>query len=138
MPPDGRGRPGKNTETADRQPMSRATAESIPPRPQCVSSQQVSWWTVREFVAPVLARMRSWPTVGTPQWCALDDADPVKIAALFDAAQHWALRVETCQQAHCEASREISDAADWSAIAWEALVRRAFYEHRPWMRRVVS
>src|SRR6478736_3987189 len=49
-----------------------------------------------------------WPTVGTPQWCALDDDDPAKLAALFDAAQHWGLRIEACQQAYSDASSEIS------------------------------
>jgi hypothetical protein len=75
---------------------------------------------------------------GTPEWCALDDNDPVKTAALFDAAQHFALRVETCQQAQCDASRAVSGAADWSAIAKEALVLRAFYEMRPWLKRVAA
>jgi hypothetical protein len=42
----------------------------------------------------------------------LDDTDPRKVAALFDAAQHWALRVETSQQAQAETSRDISAAAD--------------------------
>lgn len=84
------------------------------------SSQQVSWWSVHEQVAPILARVgSSWPTVGTPQWCELADDDPRKLAALLDAAQHWALRMETCQQARCETSKDISAAADWKSIAWE-------------------
>jgi hypothetical protein len=103
-----------------------------------VSSSQVSWWSVHEHVTPLLASMGSWPMVGTPEWCALDDADPRKLAALLDAAQHWALRLETCQQSRCDASREISGAADWSTIAAHALIRRGFYEHRPWLRRVVA
>lgn len=75
---------------------------------------------------------------GTPAWCALDDGDPVKTAALLDAAQHWALRVETCQQAACDASREISAAEDWSAIAQHVQDRREFYAARPWLRRSAS
>jgi hypothetical protein len=103
-----------------------------------ISSQQVSWWPVHEHVADKLAQVQSWPTVGTPAWCVLDDDDPAKLAALFDAAQHWALRLETCQQARCDASREISDAADWSAVAKETFVRNSFYAARPWLRRVAS
>ena len=61
-------------------------------------SQQVSFWSVHEWVQPYLDDAESRPTVGTPEWCDLDDTDPRKVAALFDAAQHWALRVETCQQ----------------------------------------
>jgi hypothetical protein len=64
---------------------------------------------------------------GTPAWCLLDDDDPAKVAALFDAAQHWALRIETSQQAKCAASREISTAAEWSAIATEIWQRRKVY-----------
>ena len=99
-------------------------------------SRQVNWWSVHEHVAPRLTRVGSWPLVGTPAWCALPDDDPAKTAALLDAAQHWALRVETCQQHRCEASRDVSAAADWSAIAREMLARNEFYTQRPWLKRV--
>jgi hypothetical protein len=72
----------------------------------------------------VLERIGSWPPAGTPAWCELPDTDPVKLAALLDAAQHFALRVETCQQAECEASHDISAAADWSRIAQQIRQRR--------------
>lgn len=91
---------------------------------QMSTNQQVSFWSVHECVAPLLAAIGSWPLVGTPAWCALANDDPAKIAALFDAARHWALRVETCQQAHADASREISAAADWSVIAQQIRVGR--------------
>jgi hypothetical protein len=103
-----------------------------------VSSQQVNWFTVHEFVAPVLERVGSWPAPGSPEWCALDDDDPAKWAALLDAARHWALRVETCQQAHCDASRQVSGAVDWSALAHEISQRSDFYSARPYLRRVAS
>jgi hypothetical protein len=61
--------------------------------------------------------------VGTPEWCALESSDPRKLAALYDAAQHHALRVETAQAARAEASRAVAGAADWAAIAIE-LYRR--------------
>jgi hypothetical protein len=99
-----------------------------------VTSQQVSWWSVHEFVAESLARVGSWPTVGTPQWRELADDDPVKLAALFDAAQHWALRVETCQEAECEASHAISAALDWSAFGRARRVNNEFYTEKPWLR----
>jgi hypothetical protein len=80
---------------------------------------------------------------GTPAWCALGDTDPRKVAALFDAAQHWALRVETCQIASirglcdsCPAvSRDISAAEDWVAIAQYIKDHREFYAARPWLKR---
>jgi hypothetical protein len=103
-----------------------------------ISSQQVSWWPVHEHVADKLAQVQSWPTVGTPAWCVLDEDDPRKLAALFDAAQHWALRLETCQEAYADARTEISAAADWSRIAQDIRSGREFYAARPWLRRVVS
>jgi hypothetical protein len=102
------------------------------------ASQQVNWSTVHEFVTAKLERIGSWPMAGTPAWCALDDRDPAKWAALLDAAQHWALRVETCQQARCAASSDISGAADWSAVARETFARNQFYAARPWMKRIAS
>jgi Protein of unknown function (DUF2742) len=104
----------------------------------CVSSQQVSWWSVHEHVGPFLDAAGSWPMVGTPAWCELADDDPAKLAALFDAAQHWALRVETCQQTQADASRDISAAADWSVIAGEMYQRAAFYAERPYLKRRAS
>jgi hypothetical protein len=88
-------------------------------------SSAVSWCSVHEHVAPLLEAAGSWPMVGTPEWCDLDDDDPRKLAALLDAARHWALRLETCQQARAEASRDISAAADWPAIADHIRRRRA-------------
>jgi hypothetical protein len=90
-----------------------------------VSSQQVSWWSVHEYVAAVLERVGRWPLIGSPEWVDLPDDDPAKIAAIFDAARHWALRLETGQQAQCEASRGVSAAAGWSGIANEIFYRRA-------------
>lgn len=103
-----------------------------------IGSRQVAWWEVHAHVAPLLARVGSWPTAGTPAWCALDDNDPAKLAALLDAAQHWALRLETCQQAACDASRAVSAAEDWAALAWETKRHNDFYASHPWLKRVVS
>jgi hypothetical protein len=118
-----------------------ATADTGKPTTQrrpSTSSQQVAWWSVHVFVAERLERVGDWPMAGTPAWCALADDDPAKSAALLDAAQHWALRVETCQEAHCDASRQVSDAVDWSALAREINERTDFYGARPWLKRVAS
>jgi hypothetical protein len=101
-------------------------------------SQQVRWWDLREWVEPHLADVGDWPMVATQAWFDLDDSDPRKMAALLAAAQHWALRVETCQQALAEASREISNAADWSGIASQSLGRAQLYAERPWLKRVTA
>jgi hypothetical protein len=92
-----------------------------------ISSRAVSWWAIHEFVLPWLGKVGSCPMAGTPAWCALDDRDPRKWAALLDAARHHALRVETAQIALADASRAISEAGDWSGIAREMRGRAAVY-----------
>ncbi|MGO9155887.1 DUF2742 domain-containing protein [Mycobacterium sp.] len=101
-----------------------------------MSSSQVSWWSVHKFVGAVLNQVNDWPTLGTPAWFDLDDNDPRKWAALLDGAQHWALRLETCQEARCEASRAVSSAVDWPAVSKEAQDLREFHTTRPWLKRV--
>lgn len=81
-----------------------------------LANRQVSWWGVHDYVTRLQAGITSWPMVGTQAWCVLADDDPVKLAAIYDAAQHWALRIETCQVAKCEASHDVSAAADWKAL----------------------
>jgi hypothetical protein len=92
-----------------------------------LTSQQVSWWSVHTFVTPLLTSVGTWPMAGTPEWCALPDDDPVKWAALFDAARHHALRLDVNQAALAETSRDISGAADWPAIATEMVQRHGAY-----------
>jgi hypothetical protein len=103
-----------------------------------LASQQVSWLTVHDFAAPRLRRVGDWPMAGSPVWCELGDRDPDKWASVLDAAQHFALRIETCQQALCGASRAISAAEDWLAVARIAKCRGEFYSARPWLSRGAS
>ncbi|WBU43775.1 DUF2742 domain-containing protein [Mycobacterium tuberculosis] len=112
--------------TEDRAPATVATPSST----DTTASRAVSWWSVHEYVAPTLAAAVEWPMAGTPAWCDLDDTDPVKWAAICDAARHWALRVETCQAASAEASRDVSAAADWPAVSREIQRRRDAYIRR--------
>ena len=86
-----------------------------------LTSSEVSWWAVHQFVQQVLSTVGSWPTVGSTAWCQLDDDDPAKIAAIFDAAQHWALRLEAWQIAKVQASQSISAAVDCKAIARDVI-----------------
>ncbi len=101
-------------------------------------SQQVSWWSVHELILPILNQANDWPTLGTPAWCSLAHEDPRKWCALLDGAQHWALRVETCQVASADASKAISAAADWKSVASEIQQRNSFYADKPWLRRAVD
>jgi hypothetical protein len=88
------------------------------------ASRQVAWWPVHEFVVPVLDAVGTWPLVGTPAWCDLDHDDPAKVAAIFDAARHYALRIDTGQEQLAQASRDVSRAVDCTAIA-RGVQRRA-------------
>lgn len=116
-------------ERAPEGPNSRNGRDTTPTSPDItvIASRQVSWWSVHEKVSPLLAQVGSWPMAGSPEWCELADADPVKLAALYDAAQHWALRLEMCQTALAEASRDISAATDWSAVARKIRQHREVY-----------
>ncbi|OBB46774.1 hypothetical protein A5752_25355 [Mycobacterium sp. 852002-51961_SCH5331710] len=96
----------------------------------------MSWWSVHTYVAPLLESAGSWPMAGTPEWCNLDDDDPRKWAALLDAAQHHALRMETAQEHQCAASRDVAAAADWTVIARKTRDRNEFYTQLPWLKRV--
>jgi len=102
-------------------------------------SKQVAWWEVHLWRDRMLEQLgvESFPTVGSPAWCALDDTHPAKLAAVLDASQHWALRLDTAQEAHAAASRAISAALDWTAVGRENQQRADFYADRPYLRRVV-
>ena len=133
-PPEREAGPLAKGADVEKPPQPTDTADSSGAGSRYLSSQQVNWLTVHDYVAPMPRRTGSWPMAGRPAWCALPDGDPAKTAAMLDAASHWALRLESCQAAQCEASRAVSAAADWSAIAKQAFILRALYEHRPWLR----
>jgi hypothetical protein len=103
-----------------------------------ICSQQVDWFSVHEYVAATLDRVCSWPMVGTIEWCDLRADDPRKIAALYDAARHHALRLDTAQRAQIQAGEAISAAGDWSRVARDGLQRAAFLKEHPWMKRQVA
>ena len=86
-------------------------------------SRQVSWWPVHHYVERVLSTVGSWPTVGTPAWQNLDDNDPAKWAAVLDAGQLWALRIDTLQGEMAQTSREISSMENWTTQ------RRRMFNH---------
>jgi len=98
--------------------MSVAIEERFP------GSQQVSWLTVHEFVRAVLNQMNSYPMAGTPAWCSLAHDNPLKWAAVLDAGQHHALRMELAQEARAEAARDIAADDNWTAIARSVAVGR--------------
>lgn len=80
-------------------------------------SQQVSWWDTHVFLGALIGQANNLPPAGTPAWRSLPDSDPRKLLSLALAGEHHVLRMETAQAAMAEASRELSAAADWSALA---------------------
>lgn len=80
---------------------------------------QVSWYETHLFLESVLAKANcgSLPWAGTPAWCAMEDSDPRKLFALAQFGVKYALRIDTDQQAQADAAADISEAADWSAVA---------------------
>lgn len=84
-----------------------------------MTSMQVSGYETHLFMESLLAQANCGPLpwAGTPAWCAMDDSDPRKLIALAAFGVHHAFRVEIAQQAQADAAKDISEAADWPAIA---------------------
>lgn len=101
-------------------------------------SRQIAWWTVHQWIAPFLERVASWPMAGTPEWVALADDDPAKLAAVLDGGRFWALRLDTCQEEMAEASQAISECADWKQVASRIQQRTEYQQRNPWAKRVAS
>jgi hypothetical protein len=85
-----------------------------------LASKAVDWFLVHEFVMPLLNEVGSWPLAGSPLWAALDDSDPMKLAAIYDAARQHALRIDTLQDEQSQIASVISAAGteegDWAAL----------------------
>jgi hypothetical protein len=104
-----------------------------------LTSRAVRWWEFHKWCQEWLSSRNveadSWPMCGTQAWFDLDNRDVRKWAAVLEASEHHVLRVEHSQVALAEASKAISGAADWSAIANETRNLAEFRRERPWARR---
>lgn len=80
-----------------------------------IESRAVAWEPVHRLVAPLLGSPGLAP--GVPAWVDLDDHDPEKWRAVLWSSVWWAVAEDARQDAMAEASRAISAAADWSAVA---------------------
>lgn len=116
-----------------------ATTDPTGHVPSSTDLSAVDWYAVALFVAPLLQQVGRWPAAGSPAWCDLEETDPRKVAAVYDAARRWALQVDGYQVARrialAEASREISAAYDWKALARKIQEYNEFRAERPWMNR---
>lgn len=106
------------------------------------ASRQVSWWPVYDYINRQRRRFGalelSGPLLGTPAWVVLPDDHPAKLSAVLNAAEAVAYSVNADQAAAAAASRAISAAADWSAIAKANRDRADFLAAHPWAKRVTD
>lgn len=86
-----------------------------------IDSRQTSYASVAAFIAELLAQVNNAvpPGAGTPAWCALDPADPMKSLSLIVAGGAHVLSVEATQEALAEASKAVAASADWPKVARE-------------------
>lgn len=89
------------------------------------TSRQVAYRPVYTLLAPMLGTPSLIP--GTPAWCQLKDTDPSKWRAVLWASIWWCLEQDARQAATADASRAISEAADWSQISRDIRRRSGVY-----------
>lgn len=103
----------------------------------------VSWEAVRDFVYRLPVRPITSIVAGTPEWIALDDDDPAKLAALITAGSRWVLEEEIDQihrrrQAHKDMALGILETLPWEQIRRQIEQRDSFYRNHPDLKRRAS
>ena len=85
------------------------------------ASRAVAWFEVYSFAERFAAShdvaLNHLPIPGTPAWCGMPDDDARKLMALVLGGVREALNHEVAQERRADASREISAAADWTALS---------------------
>lgn len=99
----------------------------------------IDWAATRDYLCrrPVV---HTTVIAGSPEWCALDDDDPRKLAALVVAGSRWVLEEDIAEirwqrGALKRASVAISEAKDWAAVAKFIRDRDAWYRDHPDLKR---
>lgn len=103
-------------------------------------TEQISWKPVHSFVRRLLAGRGTTIIAGTPEWSALLDDDPRKLAAILTAGSRWCLEIELGQiharaAAEKDAAVDISTALPWAQVARRIADRDAFYRAHPDLKR---
>ncbi|WP_081283334.1 DUF2742 domain-containing protein [Mycobacterium asiaticum] len=105
---------------------------NAPVRHEPTASRELDWLTVAQFCDPLVARFDSLPLPGSPEWVALPDCDPAKVAAVLQVGRYWVFDHSCRQEALTEASQAISAAADWGDLSRQIRQRRdAYIVRRP-------
>jgi hypothetical protein len=99
------------------------------------ASRSVRWFDFHLWVQARLDAAGDYPMAGTQAWFDLDYGDRRKWAAALDAASHHIVRVQTCQEAECEASHAVSAAEDWGRVAQLNKDLEEFRRDHPWAAR---
>lgn len=87
------------------------------------ASRQVNWYETFRYAERLAANHgvdlldHHHLVAGTPRWCGMDDDDARKLMALVLGGIREAVANDTRQAALAQASRRVSAAADWSAVA---------------------
>ena len=107
-----------------------------------MSGYGVDWVAVRDYLyrRPV---GRTHIIAGSPEWQALDDDDPQKLAAVIAAGSRWCLEEEIEQhRRRREAQKDIAigllEELPWKKIRQQMADRDAFYKKNPDLKRKVS
>ncbi|MDH3007089.1 DUF2742 domain-containing protein [Gordonia alkanivorans] len=103
-------------------------------------SYDVNWEAVRDFVYRLPARPNTTIIAGSPEWRALDDQDPQKLAAVITAGSRWCLEEEIEQrrrrrEAQKDMSMGLLEELPWKKIRQQMADRDAFYKKNPDLRR---
>ncbi|WP_431840292.1 DUF2742 domain-containing protein [Gordonia hongkongensis] len=100
-----------------------------------MSGYGVDWSAVRDY----LYRHPVGPThiiAGSPEWQALDDDDPAKLAALITAGSRWVLEEEIEQlarrrEAHKAMALGLLETLPWAQLVRQIEQRDQFYKKHP-------
>jgi len=106
-------------------------------------SYGVNWEAVRDFVYRLPARPNTTIIAGSPEWCALDDDDPAKLAALITAGSRWVLEEEIDQlarrrQAQKDMALGLLETLPWAQICKQIEQRDEFYRKNADLKRRAS
>ncbi|MCT1352228.1 DUF2742 domain-containing protein [Gordonia sp. p3-SID1431] len=104
-----------------------------------MSGYGVDWVAVRDYLyrRPV---GRTHIIAGTPEWQALDDDDPQKLAAVIAAGSRWVLEEEIDQihrrrEAQKAMALGLLEELPWKKIRQQMADRDAFYRKNPDLKR---